>query len=296
MSRVRQTIFCLAALAVVTLSHAQTNRSPRAFDTGSLTNLIPPPPVRSSPVEFFQKLLSMSPAERATALADRPPESRKLILAKVHEYLKLDDNERDLRLWATELRWYLTPLLQTPYERREAQLAQVPDNMRPLIITRLRQWDALPPSLKQEFLANEKTMSYVTHVDISNAPPVTARQQEMAEQFQEFIDLTPHEKNKLLGTLSAPERAQMEKTLVAFDQMPADQRATCERNYTKFAGMARPNAEFLSNAEKWAKMSPAERKAWRDLVANVPVWPPEPKAIVPHLQPPQISKANTDAN
>ena len=28
--------------------------------------------------------------------------------------------------------------------------------------------------------------------------------------------------------------------------------------------------EFLKNAERWSQMSPAERQAWRDLVANVP--------------------------
>ena len=39
-------------------------------------------------------------------------------------------------------------------------------------------------------------------------------------------------------------------------------------------------AEFLKNAERWSQMSPAERQAWRDLVANVPQWPPLPIGFV----------------
>jgi hypothetical protein len=69
----------------------------------------------------------------------------------------------------------------------------------------------------------------------------------------------------------------MEKTLQTFAQLPPQQRIRCLRNYAKFAGMsAAERAEFLKNAEHWSQMSPKERQTWRDLVAQVPVWPPLP--------------------
>jgi hypothetical protein len=43
---------------------------------------------------------------------------------------------------------------------------------------------------------------------------------------------------------------------------------------------AAEQAEFLKNAERWSVMSPAERRAWRDLVVNVPQWPPLPIGFV----------------
>jgi hypothetical protein len=55
----------------------------------------------------------MAPAERREFLANRSPEAQKLILAKVKEYEALRPEERDLRLWVTELRWYLLPLLES---------------------------------------------------------------------------------------------------------------------------------------------------------------------------------------
>ena len=54
----------------------------------------------------------MTPDERENFLTNRPPEIRKRILAKVGEYEALDPDERELRLRATELRWYLMPLLR----------------------------------------------------------------------------------------------------------------------------------------------------------------------------------------
>ena len=69
----------------------------------------------------------------------------------------------------------------------------------------------------------------------------------------------------------------MEKTLQTFDNLPAAQRAECIRAFTKFASMsAVGKQEFLKNAERWSQMSPGERQTWRDLVANVPQWPPLP--------------------
>jgi len=79
----------------------------------------PLPPLAPSPVTFFRELLAMSPAERNNSLTNRTPEARARIMAKVREYQKLAPDERELRLRATELRWYLTPLFRTAPADRE---------------------------------------------------------------------------------------------------------------------------------------------------------------------------------
>jgi hypothetical protein len=239
-------------------------------------------PQLQSPVVFFRQLLAMSPAERLHSLTNRPPQIRASILAKVREYQALEPDERELRLRATELRWYLTPLLQLPPADREARLAQVPDELRNLIKTRLVQWDILPPPMQQEFLANDQALHYFAHVETTNNAAAGGEQPGISEQFNQFFELTPAEKKQTLNTLSDAERARMEKTLQTFDQLPPQQRILCVRNYAKFAGMSgAERADFLKNAERWSQMSPQERQAWRDLVENVPIWPPMPAPAVP---------------
>jgi hypothetical protein len=275
------------------------------------TNLIPPLPQTSSPVDFFRQLLAMSAPERKNFLTNKPAAYRERLLTKVREYEALGPDERELRLRATELRWYLTPFFHEPATNHAARLARVPEDLRDLVKTRVAEWDILPPQLRQEFLANERALRYFTHVDAGNNPPPLPQdagrhhgpdnddearwnalsadeRQQITAQFNHFFELTPAEKQKTLNTLSAAERRQMEKTLQSFEQLPVAQRAQCIRNYSKFAGMnPQDRAAFLKNAERWSQMSPADRQVWRDLVTHVPIWPPLPQASLMPPLPPQ---------
>ena len=297
MSRTRQSMISLAIVVFATCAHGQTIQPSSRPVSLSATNTIPSLPVVQSPVTLFRRLLMMSSTERTQTLARRTPESRARILAKIREYQALDPNERELRLRVTELRWYLVPLMRTAPANRDPQLTMVPPELRDLAKSRLAQWDQLSPSMQQEFLANENTLHYLTQPPMPGTV-TNVQADSIAEQFNNIFNLTPVEQQQLLGTLSEAERAQMEKTLGTFKQLPPQQRAQCIRNYAKFAGMSAPErAEFLKNAATWSKMSPEERKTWRDLVAQVPMWPPLPPLIPPHVpMPPHIVPKSTGTN
>ncbi len=306
----------LAFLALILVSisplSAQDSISPGwdAKPSSFQTNRPPPWAHGKSPVDFFRQLLAMTPDERDEFLTNRPPQIRVRILAKVSEYEALGPNERELRLRATELRWYLMPLLHESPTNRTARLTLVPADMREIVQARLLQWSLLPPPLQQEFLENERILHYFAHVDTSNSPAESfgrgpseaerAHWNSLSEQerrqitsgFNQFFELTADEKKTALNTLSETERRQMEKTLKSFEKMPGDQRAECVNAFAKFASMtATEQAEFLKNAEHWSAMSPAERQARRDLVFNVPQWPPLPIGLMPSPQPTGIHPA-----
>ena len=259
----------------------------------------------SSPINFFRSLLAMTPQQRESALANKSPEIRQRILAKVNEYAALDPDERELRLRATELRLYMMSVLRASPGDRDAKLALVPDDIRGLVKSRLMQWEILPPTLQQEFLQNEHVLSYFSHMEVTNGtasgPAPTNDEQSrwnalpadqrstMIVQFNQFFELSPIEKQKALGELSGPERVQMEKAMQTFDKLPPEQRIECVRAYAKFVGMSsQERTEFLRNARRWAQMSPAERKAWCDLVLHVPQWPPMPQPVVMPPMPPNF--------
>lgn len=293
MTRMRLTWFCAALTLMVLASRAETLPGFPARPSATATNIIPPPlPDTPSPVAFFRQLLVMTARERNQALTNRTPAARERIMVKIREYLALDPNERELRLQATELRWYLTPLLRLPATEREPALSRVPEELRGLVQSRLMHWDILPPSLKQNLLANEKTLQYFAQVQTNNPVALTAEQQRLSEQFNRFFELTSKEKQQTLGKLSEPERAAMDKTLKTFEKLPPQQRMLCIRNYAKFAGMnPAERTEFLKNAEQWSKMTPAERQSWRNLVAQVPQMPPVPPPVIPaNLIPPSVIK------
>ncbi len=292
MSRLSLILICLAVALACFGGQADTLPGVPAARAAMAINPPPPLPQSASPVAYFRKLLNMTPVERFRSLTNRPPEARKRILDKVHEYLALDPDERELRLQATELRWYLLPLLRTSPTNYEAMISEVPEELRPLVKSRIDQWRLLPPPLQQEFLENDRALHYFARVETTNngrseiqADP---QRQKLADQFDQFFELTPAEKEKTLKTLSEAERGQMEKTLQTFESLPPAQRLQCVRNFAKFAGMSsQERTVFLKNAQLWSQMSPKERQTWRDLVANVPLWPPLPsKVIMPPMPPP----------
>jgi len=278
MSRLRQLIYCLAAVLMAVTAYSQAPK----FSPASSNSQKNHPPTLSSPVDFFRQLLAMPPEAQEKALASRSPAARERIAAKLAEYQALDPDERELRLRATELHWWLMPMLSASASERAVRLAQMPANLRELAESRLMQWSILPPPLQDEILSNETALHYFSLVENARQPAATAEQQRIANQFNQFFELTPEEKEQTLNTLSEAERAQMQATLKSFEKLPPDKRLICVRNYAKFAGMTETErASFLRNAESWSKMSPSERQAWRDLVQTVPIWPPLPPGLDP---------------
>ena len=285
-----------------------------------VSNGLPPFPPLKSPVDAFRELLAMTPAEREKNLANRKPEARQRIGAKLSEYQSLQPDEREWRLRATELRWWLMPLMRQPATNRAAGLSLIPAETRKLVEDRLLQWDLLPPDLQQELLANEEAARLLTQIETStaaqrekiltNLPPgrrleleaglerwekmSVAEQRATCERFERFFELTAREQKKVLGTFTEVERQQMEQTLQSFKALSREQRQACVRSFEKFASMSLPERQqFLKNAERWRQMSPSERADWRKLVSKIPEWPPFPPGFgdAPPPMPPTLPRS-----
>ena len=302
--------------ALLTLALAPGTTTAFAGSTNSAgAQLVPPLPDLRSPVQVFRELLVKTPEERQELLSLRPPGMREPLDAKINEYLTLPPEERELRLQATELRFYLMQLMPLPATNRPALIAHIPEPMRTAVETRLETWNLLPPPMQEEVLENEQTVRYFTQLGIANeaqrkaaleAIPADqrvrleadiARWQSLPEatrsrvfaQFRQYFDLTPAERGNALSQLSGPEREAMANTLEAFRGLTPEQRRICIRSFEKFASMNLvERQQFLKKAEAWQQMTPSERSRWRELVARVPQMPPLPPGMLPPLPPPPL--------
>ncbi len=261
-----------------------------------------------SPVQQFRELLAMSVPERRQALSNRPPEVARQIMAKVREYESLKPADRELRLSATELRWYLLPLMTEARTNRATRLAQIPEPYRDIVQARLEQWDLLPPTFQEEMLNSETTSRYFAQLQTATAdqrqrilsqmsperrakleagldtwrilPPL--QREKILKSFGDFFELKPGEQARALESLSDDEKLQMEKTLQSYAKLTPKQRAECIRSFQKFASMGLAERQmFLKNAERWKLMSAEEREQWRNLVEFAPIQPPLPEGFIP---------------
>ncbi len=306
--------FTLACAVVLGLAAGRLLSAPLLG--GTITNsVVPAGPSRAAsalstqspvkcPVDTFRELLAMGTADRAQFLAGRSVVSQKLLLAKIKEYQELSPDQRELRLQATELRWYLLPLMSTPPTNRTAELARLPARLQKSVADRLEIWDGLSTNVQQRLLeaavnhfAQQAAHTQDSRAEIRDRISPARRQmlergirqwQEMSEEqredtvnhFYEFFNLTPQEKSKTLRTISEPERLQIERTVRQFENLTDAQREQCLLSLEKFTTLSlEERHQFLENAQRWTEMTPTERQNWRMLVENLSRRPPIPPGL-----------------
>ena len=262
------------------------NSTPVAADTNAPSSAppVPPVPTMKSPVDSFRTLLVMPASDRKALLSTRSADVQQRLVEKIREYQALTPDERELRLKATELRWYLKPLMAEPSTNRANQLKLIPENIREMVASRIEHWDKLSPAIQQLILTNQHGATYITlgpPMPPGVPSPAGKIRTSIQQRFNQLFELTPSEKEKILATLSDAERRQMEKTLESFGKLTIQQRRQCVTSFTKFAGMSPgERTEFLKNAQRWSEMSPAERQSWREIVSAAPKLPPLPQITI----------------
>ena len=106
--------------------------------------------------------------------------------------------------------------------------------------------------------------------------PVEQRKQ-LYGGFVRYFELSEPEKERILGNLFQPERAQTEKVVSSIENWPKPQQEAymaALRQFTEMSPAEREN--FMKNAHRWQQMSLPERQAWRDLVRQISLTRPSP--------------------
>jgi uncharacterized membrane-anchored protein YhcB (DUF1043 family) len=189
-------------------------------------------------------------------------------------------------------------------------LEKVPSKFRGMIEERLVVWDALSVAEQKELLESQATLNYLADSVVGASPSSTTnassvqqrkldsdvqhwrelpeeQRHRIVEHFNEIFVIKPEEKDKILRSISEPERKAIEKTLKTFESLQPEQRARCTISLVKFAGLTpEERQQFFKNAERWRQMTPGQRKAWRDLVQRMGNQPPLPPGVgTPPLPP-----------
>src|SRR5262249_47013904 len=149
-------------------------------------------------------------------------------------------------LRATELRWYLLPLLNMPATNRAERLKLVPEPYHQLVAARVQEWDLWPPSFQRDVLEFQLTMDLVKTGAVGQAattlqtlPPKERHEleqklsrwqamsppqrEQLYAAFQHYFELSDQEKEKTMQALSVPERQETEKVLDPIEKWPKQQ-------------------------------------------------------------------------
>ncbi len=273
-------------------------------------------------MDDFRWLLAMTPEEREVELASKSESSRTMLLTKLKEYDALSLEEQELRIRSTELFFDMMYLFGSSPDRRQEQLARIPEERRKLVQARLEQWDKLPSELQQEVVEHQSTLRYVIRVE---AAPAKAKEdvlahlspeyrkrvetdiqkiqalpkekrERMLDNFHRLFDLSDKEQQGILDKLNQAERAKVQQRLADYEKLSPDERKKCMDSARRFNNLsADDQARFMATAERWEKMSEDERNTWRNLVKQMPPLPPgltPPPPVPPGVKPALNSRPN----
>src|SRR5687768_12316874 len=272
------------------------------------------PPLPPSPIAEFRGWLTQSPEERKVALAKRSEKSRQMLERKIEEYSALPAIERERRLSASEMQWYLTRLLHMPKSQRDRAMQRVPVPWQPMVMERLAQWDKMSAEVRKQALDHKLVVEYLStptnqqravlrslntqerdalmqRIEAWKILPAFERER-MDERLNDFFNTNPAKQAETLNSFTAAERQIMAKTLDAYRGLTPQQRELCIQSFaqftTRFAAMKRQEQiAFLKNVERWQEMSQEQRDMWREVVSIVPPMPelPQPQPPVPGAAP-----------
>ena len=261
---------------------------------------------KPSPVEKFRHLLNVNPSELESELDTFPKETRSRINAKISEYRELSVEQRHQKLMATELRWYLPPLLNIDQETRDLHLKKLDPGLANVILQRLKTWDSLPDELKSSSLKSGLIIGHLSKAPLQNPPlPNTARtevvtsvtahsapklpstsedgksvdkaipvSQERLQRLQAYFEMSQEAKNATLKDASVMNDPIFISRLNWLENMPEVLRERVLSHLIRFQDLSNKEKKaFGQSIKTWNRLPKSEKQALRNLVKRTPPFP-----------------------
>jgi hypothetical protein len=196
---------------------------------------------------------------------------------------------------------------------RAAYLAALPADKRKLVEDRLRTWDILPPPLRDDVLANEKAVRFLTQVrsgekaeelmrgmsseqrtelqqrvdDYNKLPE--SRREITARNVEKFFGLEAEQRSETLSSLTDRERTVVTNAVARLSILPPTKRELAVEGLRKFKALSpAEQQEFMRTATRWQNMTEKERELWRQLT-RPPMPPPMPPGPRPRAPKPSLA-------
>ena len=262
-----------------------------------------------SPVEKFRLLLEASSSELNSELDTYPEETRSRIRLKITEYRKLSVEKRRQKLVATELRWYLPPLLNVDQETRDLHLKKLEPILANVIYQRLLTWDTLPEDLKSSSSKSSLIIGHLSKAPSLNPPlpnpsasgtlasaaqpssqntpslpgapgnsgsvkasnPVS---EERLQRLQAYFGMSQEAKNATLKDASLMSDSIFMSRLNWLETMPEQLWERVLSHLIRFQELsAEEKKAFGQSIKTWNRLPQAEKQAMRNLVKRTPPFP-----------------------
>nr|MBI1231025.1 hypothetical protein [Cytophagales bacterium] len=236
------------------------------------------PSYSNSPIEHFRFILNLSSEDLEKYIVRQKPHVQAILRKKVEEYASLSIAEKDFRLRATELHYYLDSLLEHNSTVSLASLPPLPESLREEIMRAVHFWNNLSNAQRDLLFTKKATISYLVSLSSENAPPMPVNRPAMSSEWANlyhFLQL-PYEKQKdFLGSHKLNKAPKMQKVLEAFSKMSMDEKERSANALVCFLSFPRDLQDRVSDGlTHWNSLDPSERTVWREIAGRSPTIVP----------------------
>jgi hypothetical protein len=232
------------------------------------------PSSSNSPIEHFRIVLNLSSEDLEKYILRQKPHVQPILRKKIEEYASLSRAEKDFRLRATELHYYLDSLLEHNSTVSLDSLPPLPESLKEEIMRAVHFWNNLSNAQRDLLFTKKATISYLVSLSRENVPPLPVNRPAISPEWANmyhFLQL-PYEKQKeFLGSDKLNQAPKMGKVLEAFSKLSVDEKERCANALVCFLSFPRDLQDRVADGlTYWNSLDPSERTVWREIAGRSP--------------------------
>ncbi len=236
-------------------------------------------PRTASPISHFRQLLELNTQQREAIILRQEPSTRRILERKLEEYASLSEGEKEFRLFATELHFYLEPMIGRDSSIEKIPADRIPDSIIPHLRTAMDFWNQLPVSQRDLLLSKKKAITYLITLTYSSArlSAIVPEQSDEWESLNRFLALSLDKQKAFLNSYGLAGNTRIVQVLEKMASLSADQRDRSVHALTCYLSFPPAMKDrFMDGVHTWNSMKPTERTVWRQIADRYPRVKPAP--------------------
>lgn len=233
---------------------------------------------KKSPVAQFRDLLSYSEDQQRAFVIKQAPEIQSILSSKLDEYRNLPSAQREFKLVATELHFYLDPVLKSHENIDRTLFSQAPSHVQHYLNMAVEFWNGLSIPHRDLLLSKKAAVSYLISLSYKSGESQSYDPSKSEwDGLYSFLLMPSDQQKAFLDSVDVNPSGTINKILTAFENLDEEERKRCAHAFVCYLSFPPQLKKQLNDGlHSWAEKPPIERSLWREIAEKYPKITPIP--------------------
>lgn len=232
-----------------------------------------------SPVSHFRTILLKEKSERESFVIRQTPPVQSVLRRKIKEYEAMPATEREFRLTATELHYYLDPIFVDNRPVSTQSISGIPPHLKVYANRAVGFWNQLETAHRDLLLSKKEAVSYLVGISYRSKTleSLTPKPSKEWNGLYHFLLLSEENQEKFCRYHGLQISPEMNELLGYLNKLDMEKRKRCAHAFVCYLSFPSDlKNRFQSGVNDWAAKKPYERSIWREIAGKYPKINPVP--------------------